>query len=101
MQSSGIWTNSKPRPEKTLLPSFESQAVIAVLYSTDEERRAVVTKDAGGLFRVLTEIWHIGDSLDDRWRFMSSWMLRESSLVSSEFEAMKIACAQISDEENA
>jgi len=50
-----------PAPDLADEPSIAGQTVIEKLYSDSKEQRAIITRDASGIFRIHTQFWDISD----------------------------------------
>jgi hypothetical protein len=95
MESLPIWTHAKPRPDKTILPALNNRTLVDTIYSASEEKRAVVIIDEKGYYRVLVEVWHISESIDSRWAYMSSWNQIDSAMAEQESDAFMIARSRV------
>ena len=99
---SAIWSDTKPPPDRSLQPLLEEQNLVSISYSANGERRAVITRDPRGAFRVLIEIWDTCGSVTEGARYVSDWSLRDSSLTDNLLNAELIAQGLLSNEpENA
>lgn len=50
-----------PPPDTESWPSYISEEVHELIFSDSKERRAVITEDTQGLFRVHTDYWCLSD----------------------------------------
>lgn len=50
-----------PKPDISHKPSFSSQKIIEIIYSSSNYARGIITIDSKGLYRVRTEFWDVGD----------------------------------------
>jgi len=50
-----------PDPDTTHQPSIAGQSVVEVIYARSQRERAIITRDAQGIFRVRTEFWDTSD----------------------------------------
>lgn len=50
-----------PAPDINSCPSYVSENVVKVIFSRTNERRAVITQDRNGRYRVRTEYWCLSD----------------------------------------
>ena len=95
--SKGIWSDTVPEPDRSLVPSFGNQRVVEVVYSRCGTRRAVVTCDEAEVFRVMVEAWAVMDSLVEGYRYMATWGVQDASLCDGFPMAMEIARTLVGD----
>jgi hypothetical protein len=50
-----------PPPDTESVPSYHSETVVELLFSCDKSRRAVISTDREGLYRIHTDFWSLAD----------------------------------------
>ncbi len=50
-----------PPPDTAARPSYIGETILEVLFSRDNQHRAIITQDSQGFFRVHRDRWWIGD----------------------------------------
>ena len=50
-----------PTPDTTSQPSYSSENVLEIIFSSSKERRAVITQDRNSCYRVHTDYWCLSD----------------------------------------
>lgn len=53
--------SSLPPPDTESVPAFHSETVVELLFSRNTSRRAVITLDREGLFRIHTDYWCLAE----------------------------------------